>query len=447
MGGTINNPGGYVGPSSDTLTAYPEVSGIFDVMWFEFEVVGYGTSNLDLRTFGAPDNDMLAGCLMGTKPDGGVQDVPLGPLTDAYFDNTGLKPAPYPPIAVITEDKHSCYVGETISLSAASSVDGFDGNAMCPVTAWAWEIDGVNVSSTETYVWDTTGETIGGHTVKLYVYAAPSGSPEPGYDPWDTDEDVKTIFALPTGRDLDLTTQDYRAHGYYPVPDGTGPDQDADEFQPQEWVILYANVTYNGDVVQNKLVAFEIYGPINAYHNVSVFRTAATNSTGCATVGFRIPWPCDYSPESIFGTWTVLAKVDIAKIPVWDTLNFTVHYIVEILNIVTTNDLGTPLTEFKKCDYIYFNITVHNWAMTDRNATITVVVYDELGVPIGVIVIEDMLFPSGTTTNIIGSIHVPKWAFIGVATAYANAYTCLPTDCGVPWCPEVSTSFAIVLPP
>ena len=45
--------------------------------------------------------------------------------------------------------------------------------------------------------------------------------------------------------------------------DGRGLNQPSDAFAPQDEVFLYAETVYNEDPVENRLVAFEIYGPIN----------------------------------------------------------------------------------------------------------------------------------------------------------------------------------------
>jgi hypothetical protein len=49
LGGTINNALGYVGPSSNTLNAFPEVSGNFALMWFNFTVLAEGISDVHIE--------------------------------------------------------------------------------------------------------------------------------------------------------------------------------------------------------------------------------------------------------------------------------------------------------------------------------------------------------------------------------------------------------------
>jgi hypothetical protein len=114
------------------------------------------------------------------------------------------------------------------------------------------------------------------------------------------------------GRVLDVYTQ----------RGGQGMDVPGGIFGLGEEVQLISRVTYNGDPVQNKLVAYEVLDPLN--HTVMV-RTAVTNTIGMAWVTFRIP----SLPESI-GNWTVISIVDIVEKSVWDTLTFEVKISVPV---------------------------------------------------------------------------------------------------------------------
>jgi hypothetical protein len=59
---------------------------------------------------------------------------------------------------------------------------------------------------------------------------------------------------------------------------------------------------------------------------------------------------------------------------------------------------------------------------------------------------QNWLIPPETTSIFIIGLPTPKWAFLGVGTAYANAYTELPQHNGTPYCPETSTTFMITKP-
>ena len=89
--GTVHNDLGYVKISSNSLRD-PETTGVKGtgvLMWFEFQVVGYGSCLLDL-TLSPP------ALTCGTKLNERVDDdvVPISPiiLYDGSFDNTGLTP-------------------------------------------------------------------------------------------------------------------------------------------------------------------------------------------------------------------------------------------------------------------------------------------------------------------------------------------------------------------
>lgn len=225
---------------------------------------------------------------------------------------------------------------------------------------------------------------------------------------------------------------------------GRGLNQPSDAFAPQEEVILYAYVTYNGCPVANKLVAFEVHGPINPLENVSFARTAETDKSGLANVSFRIPWPIENAETIVFGTWSVLANVEIAGERVDDTLTFEVGWIVEIVSIRTVDENLQPQTIFTKGTYVGIELLLRNIARVPKNVTSTFIAYDNLSRPINSSVILDFKVKPGVmhTYCVLG---IPKWAAIGYATVFADAFTALPQLGGVRYCPEVSARFVITV--
>jgi hypothetical protein len=99
---------------------------------------------------------------------------------------------------------------------------------------------------------------------------------------------------------------------------GQGADQPSGGFVLGETVDLTSRVTYNGDSVQYKLVAFQVISPSN---ETVLIRTVFTDGVGLATVSFRIP-----SLIRSIGNWSVISIVDIREKAVWDTLVFSVKY-------------------------------------------------------------------------------------------------------------------------
>jgi len=236
-----------------------------------------------------------------------------------------------------------------------------------------------------------------------------------------------------TGPYIDIYSEKIPFNGY-------GLNQLCDVFAPQEEVTLYAYVSYRCNPVQNKPVAFEVKNPTGESY---LYRTNTTDENGVATISFRIPWPCEDPEETVFGNWTVYATVDIAEHIVNDTLTFKVGWIVEITQVETVDVYGDAKTIFAKGEHVHFNLTVQNIAFTTKTATLTIVVYDECGVPIGLVTLQDWVIRPGKTEIFIIDLQIPKWAYIGVATIYANAYTNMPQDDGTPTCPEESTNFII----
>ena len=226
--------------------------------------------------------------------------------------------------------------------------------------------------------------------------------------------------------------------------DGKGLNQLSDAFAPQEEVILYTYLTYQDDPVQNKLVAFEIHGPVNPLSNITIIQTATTNASGIATINFRLPWPAKNPERITFGTWNVYASADVAEVQVEDTLTFKVGWIVEVLSVATIDENLQPQTIFGKGTCVGVKLVLRNIAMVSKKAMLAVIAYDELKVPFGNIIIDNLeIQPGETYIYIYCKLQIPEWVTLGMAMVNASVYTAPLTEGGVPYCPEVSTTFWI----
>lgn len=254
--------------------------------------------------------------------------------------------------------------------------------------------------------------------------------------PYEPEKDGKyIIIGWILGRMIDVFVCNY------PEPyNGRGLNETSDMFRPQKTIYLCAEVTYNAEPVQFKLVTFEI---INPQGETIAVRVAYTNETGFARVEFGLPWPCE-NYATIFGEWTIVASVDIMCTVVKDWLKFKVHWEVEIVSVKPKE------TSYMKCDTAEFEVTFRTYREQTGRALIAITVYDDLGVPIGHA--KQWVdyghgkhvycqFWSGTVTL---TVHIPKWAFVGVGKVYANVLSTYPSLCGDALGPEASATFSIV---
>jgi len=198
--------------------------------------------------------------------------------------------------------------------------------------------------------------------------------------------------------------------------------------------------------VPNKDVAIQIHGPTNPLNNITVIQTARTNASGIATIDFRIPWPTENPETIIFGTWKAYASADIAEVRVEDTLTFKVGWIVEIISIATIDENLKPQNIFGKGTCVGVKLVLRNIAMVSKMAMLAVTAYDGMRVPFGNIVIDDFeIEPGKTYVYIYCKLEIPEWVAVGTATVNASAYTAPLELGGVPYCPEVSTTFLITV--
>jgi len=226
----------------------------------------------------------------------------------------------------------------------------------------------------------------------------------------------------------------------------------ADAYEPQEFVKLYAKLTYNDWPEQNKIIMFEIYGPCNIYQNISIIRTAITDEFGVATINFTIPHPCEHLEDIIFGKWVCYQAAQV-KDPwnpdrfkkVVDVLLWDVGWKVELLAAFVAEPTWPCTTA---------NITIwyKNIAQVPMWVVFTFTIFDTLLDPLGEFV-TGVWVPPGIYCHpyydmLTVRIHIPKWAHVGpCAHVCVNAFTALPMQCGLPYCPEVQDHFTISLPP
>lgn len=257
--------------------------------------------------------------------------------------------------------------------------------------------------------------------------------------PFTKDHGLYIARFKPLGRAVDLYVCDF------PEPfKGTGPNVPCEGYKPQKMVNLKANVTYNLWPVQFKLVTFEIHDPLG---RLVAVRTAFSDENGVARVSYRLPWPCAEWPD-MFGVWTVIATVDIYCEIVNDTLQFKVWWPLELLSVEPLED------SYAVGEHMAFKVTMRTCFVWTYNATIVLVVYDEVGQPIG----HKIVTMTYGFNNIdewcnwkeyeitIDCITVPKWTAVGAGRVYVSALSGMPWNGGDGLCPEVSAPVGLTVP-
>lgn len=235
----------------------------------------------------------------------------------------------------------------------------------------------------------------------------------------------KLITVLPYKLTIDLYTQ-------HPDPySGKGPNKPSDAFAPQQRVILYAEIAYNYEPVENKEVTFSVNDTSGA---LIIVRSESTDQDGIATTDFLLP------TDPIFGTWFVLATVSVSEAEANDTLTFEVGWLIELMKIETADQYGNPENSYTRNQDMYFNIIIKNIANTTKEANLTVGISDETGTPIGVANLWIEVLPGTHEFSLIFGVGIPGWSYVGEATVYVNAFRMN----GDSYCLEISTTFFIL---
>ena len=248
-----------------------------------------------------------------------------------------------------------------------------------------------------------------------------------------TVENIKIAHPQSTGGNIDLFTQ---KEPY----SGKGPNVQSDAFSPGEEVQIYALVTYNDCPVERFLVAFQVLGPENELENITFCRVALTNDMGIAKISFRIL----HLNETTFGEWLVIGNVQIGNSTFQDSVKFKVGWLVEIVSIETVNERYIVQDSFVRGSYVGVRLALRNIALTEKAVTVSLTIYDCLNNYVNSTEIIDIILPSNTTSVRTYFLYIPKNTKIGIATLYACAFTAPFSIGGLPYCPEVSSSFSIV---
>ena len=240
---------------------------------------------------------------------------------------------------------------------------------------------------------------------------------------------VKAIEA--TGRRIDVWM-------FNPPFGGQGLGQPADLVTPQTEITLTAKVTYNWWPVQYKKVTFEIR---DNHGNLWAVLQDDTDDTGHAYVTFRMPWPCE-GAEDLLGKWTVIASVTLADVVITDTMEFDYDYLIHIWKVTTDK------SEYAHCETVKIKVEYGTKAMRKETVVLAVTVKDELGVPIGVVLttltVGGATYCTYKNSTITVSIHIPKWAYAGLATVHASFLSKLPSQGGEAVAQEVTKTFYIL---
>jgi hypothetical protein len=357
-------------------------------------------------------------------------------------------PPATPPTAVISAPPSGAMftVPVDVLLDGSASTDGYDTlptpGHTCPITEWKWEIDLGNDGIIDDTVYGATytyhfSEAMLGQVGITLTVTAPDPTPPTAPDYVDHNSMKIVIMLVPpsVGPDIDVFT-DRGGEGHideFPYPYGW-----SDAYGPQEEVCVCAKVTYNGEPVEYKPVGFEIVDP----HGVSRdFRVAFTNDQGLACITFRIPWEGS-NAENLFGVWSITGTVDIAEVTVTDTVKFKFGYLLNTTSITVAPSAGQY-----KLGYLTIDVEIENIAFSSKDALLTIVACDVVGVPIGIAKGPITVDPEGTQPFVGFTIQIPKWAFVGTGTIYVNLFTNYPTLGGVPYCPEATASFIVLKTP
>jgi hypothetical protein len=258
----------------------------------------------------------------------------------------------------------------------------------------------------------------------------------------------KTVPVEPpgtTGRVIDLFTQYDKPYG------GQGHYMPSDAFAPQGVVELNANVTYNGQAISGKLVAYQIMGPGG---QVYASTTVMSTSDGIALLKLTLPSFSNPSGVSPMGLWTAYASVDIAGNVVNDVLSFRVGWPISVDSMTLSSTLVAKGLTYDVTSKLKI-ITMQSPAKCVQLAGLSPQIilayngFDELNQPIFSQYLDltnsigSIPYDASFVLNMksrdynagLTSIEISPAAYSGTGKIYGNVFTDYPWRFGVPYAP------------
>jgi hypothetical protein len=412
-----------------------DVSGSGLLAALTFQVVGYGSSNI-----------VIGGYALTMNTPSGYTYTQNIPTTYAGIG----APNPADPAAVISSPTNGqyVYVGASVTCDGTQSHPGILEGTGAPDSIWwyNWTITPplgsglsviVNPGDGSQMPWVQVLDAVGQWTVMLTVQTNPDGT-----NVTSSVSVVVNVLAQPAGASIDV----FSGKG------GVGWHNNASAFGPQELVILYANVTYNGAAANNQEVVFQIFD--GSGNTVGVL-FSNSGVDGLYSVEYRLPWPDDGNP--CFGTWYVTATTTIAQELAVDTVWFTFDYLLETTSVVVLTSPATDSTSVVRGNQVTVSFTVRSIdTASSLLCTAVITLVDACEVPIGFYVVTGVVAKAAATSDaqivvpgtytFSETFTVPSWAFAGQAAANCNVLTAMPSVGGTAYCPQTSASFTITGP-
>lgn len=187
---------------------------------------------------------------------------------------------------------------------------------------------------------------------------------------------------------------------------------------------VHAQTSLNLTVTTNQTTPYDFYQPITIGGSLSF--NSENPSDGL--VGIQILYPAG-------GASMVLRTIQTGTVTVFGAPE-------KISTAYASDGSGNPAAAFSNGGNGYFSVQVANQDHQARLVEIAISIFDGNGVPLGLYTAQVQI---GANANQLetGSIPIPTDAHFGTAYGYADVYSDLPQNGGIPLAPEQSFTFNI----
>ena len=315
--------------------------------------------------------------------------------------------------------------GATVILDASSSTPGYhNGNVSqpCPITSYSWRVEYINGTNFGSYNGQNASFVAnqGGILRIILIVTAPDTYTPPDTNYIQTDSTTSNIQIGPVQNVTNVDVFTDRG--------GLGTNINSGSYAPQELIQVYALVTYRNVPVVNQEVAFSIQDPNGTQ---IALRVAVTNVSGIATTNYRLPTPSSAGQQTGFGTWSVVATVNVTQTTLSDKTQFELEYLYSISNVQIASAIHTGET-------LPIQFTINDFSNSTSWSELDITLFDSAKIPIGSFsYINNQQVQNATLIDL--TIPIPQYAFTG----QAYAYICLLAPDWTALTPETAMTFQI----
>lgn len=213
-------------------------------------------------------------------------------------------------------------------------------------------------------------------------------------------------------------------------------------FTPFDQIQIEAKVSYDNASQPDMMVYFNVTGPIGTTNPTVVNRIETTNSSGQASLVFRLP-AIGGNDSSLVGNWQASATLQTTDGVIQQEVNFTTQWNLQISSINLLDAAGQNQTTFTPGSRIIVEATVSNLGSAAQTANVSMNMEDALDQTLNSTKVQNNQIPNTNQTQIQSTLQVPSDAVAGTDTINVAVYEGTFNGTNIPAAADMAAYFTV----